>query len=468
MLFNSIDFLVFLVLIAAGYRFLYQHVGPRNLYLLLASYLFYGWCDYRFLLLLIFSTAVDYAVALALTSSEGLARRRCLLALSMASNLGVLAYFKYANFFVESASQVLQQLGMQASFPTLQIVLPVGISFYTFQTLSYTIDVYRRQLAPTRNFVTFALYVAFFPQLVAGPIERAKRLLPQLSAPVRYARSNISIGCWLLLFGYFKKVFVADNIGASIDPIFANAAGHSAVQIWLAVLGFSAQIYGDFSGYSDIARGISRLLGFQLMVNFRCPYFAAGPSEFWRRWHISLSTWLRDYLYIPLGGNRCDGARNNFNLLTTMLIGGLWHGASMKFIAWGGYHGLLLVVERSWRAKMPHFFQAKQLLFLRVGVMFCLTQVGWLIFRAPSLETAWAMFCNVDFSWTGDATRLLLKILFYAGPLALLDAWMEFSGDLLVALKQSISRQCVLFAAILLLIVVMGFHGRSEFIYFQF
>lgn len=468
MLFNSVNFIAFAVAIAIVYPFLHRRVVPRNVFLLLASYFFYGCWDARFLLLLLFSTLVDYGVGLAMGSTKNPSRRSGLLLVSIASNLGVLGYFKYANFFIESASHVLGQLGMHASYPTLQIVLPVGISFYTFQTLSYTIDVYRGQLKPNRNLLTFALYVAFFPQLVAGPIERATRLLPQLAAPVRYRKSDLFVASWLILFGYFKKVFVADNIGASIDPIFADPENFSAFETWLAVLGFSAQIYGDFSGYSDIARGVSRSLGFHLMVNFRVPYFAAGPSEFWSRWHISLSSWLRDYLYIPLGGNRRGTLRTSLNLMITMLMGGLWHGASTKFVAWGGYHGLLLLGEKCFKSRKAHTRVANRLVVIRILLMFLLTQIGWLIFRASTLEHAWIMLSNRDWSWTGPTNRLLVKILFYAGPLVVMDAWMEYTGDLLIVLKQNVGWQCLLAVIMMFAIFVMGFDGRSEFIYFQF
>ncbi len=469
MLFNSIDFLFFFAVIATCYRYLHQRVAARNIFLLAASYIFYGWWDSRFLLLLLASTCVDYFVGIAIASTQSNANRRWLLCLSILSNLGILGYFKYAGFLVQSTARVLESVGFAADFPTLQIILPVGISFYTFQTLSYTIDIYRRKLTPTRNWVTFALYVAFFPQLVAGPIERAVSLLPQLSERVSYRASDFSVGFWLLLFGYFKKVFVADNLGASIDPIFADPQLFSAADQWLAVLGFSAQIYGDFSGYSDIARGIARLLGFRLMVNFRLPYFAKSPSEFWQRWHISLSTWLRDYLYISLGGNRNGKFRTCRNLMLTMLLGGLWHGASLNFLVWGGYHGVLLVIQRVFKS-FPAGQRSRSWIpnFLLIAMMFSLTQIGWLIFRADSLSTCWMMVTNMDWSWTNHTSRLAAKVLFYAGPLAAMDLWMQASGDLLAPLKLPLLLRCVFYGVLLLMIVFMGFIGTTEFIYFQF
>ena len=478
MLFNSIDFLFFLLVVAGCYCFLRQRVLARNVFLLIGSYTFYGWWDARFLSLLLFSTVVDYWVARAIASRGQQGERRWLLLLSVLSNLGILGYFKYADFFIHSTTRVLEALGFQGDFATLEIILPVGISFYTFQTLSYTVDVYRGKLTATRSFLDFALYVAFFPQLVAGPIERAGRLLPQLAAPVRYRPVDFSAGFWLIVFGYFKKVFVADNLGASIDPIFANPESYSATEIWLSVLGFSAQIYGDFSGYSDIARGVSRLLGFQLMVNFRLPYFARSPSDFWSRWHISLSTWLRDYLYIPLGGNRGGKLKTARNLMLTMLLGGLWHGASMKFIAWGGFHGALLVMQKVFQNRFGddetgdmnagEADVSKFMAFLQIVAMFGLTQVGWMVFRAPSLSSAWMMCCNTDWSWASSCTRLAAKILFYAGPLAIIDTWMHVSGDLLAPLKLPLMARCVFYGLLLLTVILMGFDGSSDFIYFQF
>ncbi len=455
MLFNSIDFIVFFVSIAVVYPFVLRRCMLRNAILLLASYVFYSWWDVRFLALLWLSTMVDFSIAAAIHRAKHERRRRWLLAMSVVVNLGILGYFKYANFFLVSASQGLRFLGLEPDFPTLSIILPLGISFYTFQTLSYTIDVYRRQLQPTRSLLDFALYVSFFPQLVAGPIERASSLLPQFTAPVTYQRNDFVVGTWLVLFGYFKKVFVADNLGASIDPIFADPTGMTLADVCLAVVAFSLQIYGDFSGYSDIARGVARWLGFRLMVNFRLPYFARSPSEFWQRWHISLSTWLRDYVYIPMGGNRNGQFATMRNLLLTMLLGGLWHGAAMKFVVWGGFHGVLLVLQR------------RGVYFGWLG-MFLLTQVGWLIFRAPSLSAAMSMLIDSPWTWTGHSTRLFIKLWLYAGPLLLIDLWMHRCGDLLAPLKLSLPAQTTLSLLMLAAIVILGFNGAAEFIYFQF
>ena len=365
---------------------------PRQLFLLAASYLFYASWSAPLLLLLIGSTLLDFSVARAIGRSDDPTRRRRLLALSVAANLGVLAGFKYASFFVDSAALGLHALGLDVGAPTLAIVLPVGISFYTFQTLGYTVDVYRRRLAPCASPLDFALYVAYFPQLVAGPIERAGHLLPQLQrlADPAPPRPDLS-GFALIALGAFKKVVLADNLAPIVDAVYADPGAAWAPALWFATYAFAFQIYCDFSGYSDIAVGVARLMGVSLMQNFRAPYAALGPADLWRRWHISLSTWLRDYLYVPLGGNRRGPWSTARNLLLTMLLGGLWHGAAWHFVLWGAYHGLLLVVFRA-----GFWDRLYTLLALRLRLrplvdlmrwlgFFHLVCLGWVLFRAASL-----------------------------------------------------------------------------------
>ena len=347
MVFNSITFLVFLAVVLL----LYYRLGHRwqNWMLLLASYVFYGWWDYRFLGLLLFTTLFDYFCALWIEGESRPQRRKLLLASSMTVNLGVLCLFKYFGFFAQSLQQAMSAFGIVLSFPILHIVLPVGISFYTFLSMSYTIDVYRRELSAARNPIDFMLYVAFFPHLVAGPIVRASLLLPQCQKPRKIVGEEVANGIWLILMGYVKKVVIADRLGqisswgfSRSTPIFADANS------WLILYAFAFQIYGDFAGYSDIARGLAKLMGFELVENFRAPYLVTNPAEFWRHWHISLSTWLRDYLYIPLGGNRKGRLKTYRNLMTTMLLGGLWHGAGAAYILWGVFHGALLACQRAW------------------------------------------------------------------------------------------------------------------------
>jgi len=344
MAFNSFVFLVFLALVLPCYYAL-SHKW-QNRFLLAASYVFYGAWDWRFLSLLAASTLIDYHVAQALHQTSKLGRRRILLAVSVCANLGFLAAFKYFDFFVGSLSTLLVSLGLGELPWAIQVVLPVGISFYTFQTLGYTIDVYRRTQEPTRDFAAFALYVSYFPQLVAGPIERARNLLPRILNKRTVTPARIATGLQLMLMGYLKKTAIADAVAPYVDEIFAHPDQQSSLRLLFGLYLFAIQIYGDFSGYSDIARGVSRLFGIDLMVNFKQPYLSANITEFWRRWHISLSTWLRDYLYIPLGGNRKGKLNTYRNLMITMLLGGLWHGAAWGFVIWGGLHGLYLAVHK--------------------------------------------------------------------------------------------------------------------------
>lgn len=346
MLFTQLTFWVFFAIVAALYVLL-PHKA-QNRMLLVASYVFYGAWDWRFLSLILLSTGVDYVVGLKIGAEDHQARRKRLLAISLAVNLGMLGVFKYFGFFVSSFEALLAQFGYETDPFVLSIVLPVGISFYTFQTLSYTIDIYRRELEPSRDFLDFALFVAFFPQLVAGPIERARNLLPNIAAPRMLSWDALGRGAVLCLLGLIKKVVIADAIAPSVDAVYASPDPTRA-DVILATWLFAIQIYCDFSGYTDIARGVAKMLGFRLMRNFAQPYFAVDPQEFWRRWHISLSTWLRDYLYISLGGNRGGAWTTYRNLMATMALGGLWHGAAWNFVLWGIYQGGCCPFTACWR-----------------------------------------------------------------------------------------------------------------------
>lgn len=389
MVFTSVEFAIFLPVVLA----LYWLVPKRwqNPLLLVASYVFYGAWDARFLSLLLISTVVDFFVGRRLAGTTNQGRRRQLIGLSLATNLGILGFFKYFDFFSQSFAGLLHTFGMQASPFLLNIVLPVGISFYTFQTLAYSIDVYRGVQEPEQHFITFALYVSFFPQLVAGPIERAKRLLPQLREPrTRIQYAQVRSGVFLILLGLFKKIAIADMLASIVERSFAQASTAGWVSLLVGVYAFALQIYGDFSGYTDIARGVARLLGVELMINFSQPYLSRNITNFWRTWHISLSSWLRDYLYIPLGGNRRGVRRTYINLMLTMLLGGLWHGAAWTFVVWGGLHGLYLAAHRRWRSRMPRAADAP----IRwrdvpaVFVTFQLVCLSWIFFRADSFAQA--------------------------------------------------------------------------------
>jgi alginate O-acetyltransferase complex protein AlgI len=416
MSFQSAPYALLLSLTFVAAWVLWSRERARHGCLLAASYWFYGTWDWRFLGLILFSTLLDYVVGRALGAgvvgralgagvvgralgAGGAANgvrsgaRRALLAVSLVGNLGLLGFYKYYDFFVREAAAALQQLGLALPLHTLELVLPVGISFYTFQTLSYTIDVYRGQLAPERSLLRFALFVAFFPQLVAGPIVRAADFLPQLQRRPSLDLAAVRSGLALIFAGLAKKLLLADVIGAElVDPAWEHPASFGGLATLLAIYGYAFQIYGDFSGYSDIAIGSARLLGFELGENFRAPYRATGPRDFWRRWHISLSTWLRDYLYVPLGGNRRGALRTQWNLALTMLLGGLWHGASWMFVLWGAYHGLLLAMERALPA--PSLDSALGRWTARV-VTFHLVCLGWVFFRSETPAQAWAVLTSL-------------------------------------------------------------------------
>lgn len=396
MLFNSPEFLVFLGLV------LTMHFGvlspqrhrARKLFLLVASYAFYGSYNPPFVILLLISTVVDFYLARWMVRATSGSGRRIALVLSLLTNLGLLSFFKYGGFLSQNLTILSRWLGVDIAEPEFSIFLPVGISFYTFQTLSYTIDVYRGQLEPTDDFLDFALYVSFFPQLVAGPIVRARDFLPQLRAPFQPKLSEIEYGILRIVAGLSKKIIFADTLGAYVDIIYAEPGAFHGANTVLAIYAYAYQIYFDFSAYSDIAIGLGHLFGLKIPENFDRPYLAASPREFWRRWHITLSTWLRDYLYIALGGNRGSRFRTTSNLFITMLLGGLWHGAAWGFVIWGAYHGFLLVLQRLAEPFIPKSWDNRGLQLKRI-VTFHLVCVGWVFFRAASLADAMTILGSV-------------------------------------------------------------------------
>ncbi len=392
MLFTQPIYLVFFAVVlglAWGERSHRRH----KLWLLAASYLFYGWWDWRFLSLIAISTIIDYSAGLLFQTVTDPKRRLWVLRLSLTANLGLLGVFKYFNFFLESASALLGPLGVHLPDRALAIVLPAGISFYTFQTMSYTLDVYRGHLKPVRSLLDFALFVSFFPQLVAGPIVRAADFLPQLVERPRWQNVRVRAHLWLFVVGFIKKSCVADQIAPFVEQVFGQPHGHGTQAVWVAVGLYAAQIYCDFSGYSDMAIASAGLLGYDLCENFRFPYLAANITDFWRRWHISLSTWLRDYLYIPLGGNRGSRLFTYRNLMLTMLLGGLWHGAAWTFVFWGALHGLALVVHREWRRRRGEpatgstAAVAARRLAAWAGTVYFVC-IAWIFFRAGTFLNA--------------------------------------------------------------------------------
>jgi D-alanyl-lipoteichoic acid acyltransferase DltB (MBOAT superfamily) len=474
--FNSLQFVWFFAIVYSLYRALpailsaeRAHRG-QNVLLLVASYYFYAAWDYRFLALLLASTIVDYVCGRAMGSSRDQRRRRLILVASIAFNLTMLGFFKYFNFFAASLQTLFATVGWQLDFVTVRVLLPIGISFYTFVTMSYVIDVYRREIEPTRNFVDFAVFVAYFPHLVAGPILRATALLPQIARQRRVSPQQMRDGAWLIAWGFFQKVFVADNLAPLASHVFAAGTHPAGVNVLLGVYAFAFQIYGDFAGYSNIARGTSKWMGIELIENFRFPYLVLTPSAFWRNWHISLSTWLRDYLYIPLGGNRGSAARTQRNLLITMLLGGLWHGAAWTFVLWGLYQGLLLIAYRPFE---PAFaaLRGRAATFAAWFVMFHLTCYGWLIFRASSLRQLAGMTRSLIFDFQPravDVNGLLVPLLLFVVPLLIVHALEARADDMLVVPRLRLPVRYTIYAATFYLIFLFGNFGGADFIYFQF
>ena len=473
MVFNSLHFIWFFVAVYALYRVLPHRA--QNWLLLIASYYFYAAWDWRFLFLLLGSTLVDFSCALALERTTALGRRRGLLCLSLGFNLTLLGFFKYFNFFTDNIHVLFGALGWQVDFVTLRVLLPVGISFYTFVTMSYVIDVYRREIPATRDLLDFGVFVAYFPHLVAGPILRATRLLPQIDSPRRITAEQLRDGAWLIAWGYFQKVFVADNLAGLANSVFAAGGAPTGINVLLGVYAFAFQIYGDFAGYSNIARGTSKLMGIELVENFRFPYLVRSPQAFWRHWHISLSTWLRDYLYIPLGGSRGSERQTRRNLLITMVLGGLWHGAAWTFVLWGFYHGVLLVAYRAGErtAAVRRWLTGPGVFARVVGwfVMFHITCYGWLIFRARSASQIADMTAAVLTRFAPasvDVQGLLVPLLLYTTPLVLVHACEAWFDDVLVVRKLPVGVRYSVYAATFYLTVLFGNFGGSEFIYFQF
>ena len=464
MLFNSIDFAIFLPLVFGAFWLLPNRSGWQNSTLLLASLVFYGWWDYRFLSLILFSTIVDFTIGQQIHRTNAQGKRKMLLGISLFTNLGLLGFFKYFNFFQNSFIQAFTFFGHDLEGLSLTIILPVGISFYTFQTLSYTIDVYRKEMTPVRKFIDFATFVTFFPQLVAGPIERAKKIIPQLQASRVFDYQQAKSGLHLIIFGLFRKIVIADNLGIYVDRIWQYPNAITPYMVVLASVFFSVQIYMDFSGYSRIARGVAQLFGIKLMVNFNYPYKSTSFSEFWSRWHISLSTWFRDYLYIPLGGNRRGPKRTLINLCLVFTISGLWHGADWSFVLWGFMHFLLLTSERF--IKLP---KTKVMHFLKwVNVLF-MVNLTWILFRADTIANAW-VFIRQLFKYQ---PLLGYDSLTFQSPFLLaLNLFLVLSLPLLLMIERrfydfKIWQQNVLLIGLLLFTSMFLTTGET-FIYFQF
>ena len=491
MLFNSLEFLVFLPIVFVLYWFVFQKREWQNLLIVIASYVFYGWWDWRFLFLIAFTSVCSYYSGLLIeyyrgrrNGEGGKRRQRLVCASNLILNFLILGVFKYYNFFADSLAQLVWSLfHYQLDWVTLNVILPVGISFYTFQALSYTIDVYRKDVPVTKNIIEFCAFISFFPQLVAGPIERAKNLLPQFQRDRHFDYVQAVDGCRQMLWGFFKKVVIADSCASDLNPLWDSYADYSGVSLWLLALLFTFQIYCDFSGYSDIAIGCSRLFGIRLLSNFNYPYLSRSIPEFWRRWHISLMTWFRDYVYIPLGGSRCAQWKVIRNTFIVFGVSGLWHGANWTFVVWGLYHGTLIVLykllhvntkDKDILAAGRRLPSLKEL--SRVVVTFGLAVVGWVIFRAENISQAWDFVSRMFLTAFDDFHPRLGSISTFMAILLLMIVEylqrdkvhvLQFSsGNRLF--RYAVARWTV-YLAMLVAIFYFYFNTVSqEFIYFQF
>ena len=481
MLFNSFTFMIFLPVVFLLYWFVFRKLRWQNLLILVASYVFYGWWDWRFLLLIVITSASSFASGLMISRNEGRQRLRwAVSAANIVLNLGILAAFKYFNFFVDSLASVLSVFGLSVDWPTMHIILPVGISFYTFQVLSYSIDVYARRIEPTRDVVAFFSFISFFPQLVAGPIERATNLLPQMERARSFDYAKAVDGLRQMLWGFFKKLIIADGCAEVVNQLWDGVAGATGAMLLVASLLFTFQIYADFSGYSDIAIGCAKLFGFRLTTNFRVPYFSRNVREFWRRWHITLMNWFTQYVYFPLGGSRRGRARTILNTLIVFALSGLWHGADWTFVLWGLYHAVLfipLVLLGSSKYKdtvahgrlLPSF---RELLSMLVTFLFI--NFGWVLFRAPDFTGFWEftsrLFSPSLFSMTGLTMRMATMLLWCAG--LLLVEWMQREREHVLQIDgyRIFSTQVARLSLYALIVfLIFCFAGKVQtFIYFQF
>lgn len=482
MLFNSLEFLIFLPVVFILYWFVFQRSKDfRNIFIIAASYLFYGWWDWRFLFLVIFSSTVDFIVGKSLEKELQLPKRKVLLWISIIVNLGLLGVFKYYNFFVDSFVDLLSSVGYTANPSTLNIILPVGISFYTFQTLSYTIDVYRKNIEASKDPFAFFAYVSFFPQLVAGPIERAKNLLPQFNKLHHFNYANAIVGMRQILWGFFKKIVIADQCGKAADVIFNNYDGVSWYFLLLGAVLFAFQIYGDFSGYSDIAIGTAKLFGFNLMQNFAFPYFSRDIAEFWRRWHISLSSWFKDYLYIPLGGSRGSMNMQIRNVFAIFLVSGFWHGANWTFLIWGGLNALYFIplLLRNKNRKNLNSINNEGFLpnpkeALQIFSTFFLTCLAWIFFRSATVGDAFAYCIDIFTFKSGTANELISSSglfkseMFFAIFAMLLIEWAQRENQF--GLENMPKNRALRWLIYLVILATVWYYfgEASQFIYFQF
>jgi len=490
MLFNTIDFIIFFIIVFSLIVII-KNRKFQHLYLLFASFLFFYYSNNYLIILLIISIILDFYVGKEIWKSKKIINKKILLTLSIIGNLGLLGFYKYADFSISQFNDLGNSLGLAMDIPLLNLILPVGISFYTFQTLSYTIDIYRGKLEPSESLGEFALFVAFFPQLVAGPILRASHFLPQLREKIENLKtnvklrqvvihsSNLKLGLTIMALGFFKKMFFADNIGLFVDQIFQNPIGLDSFSIILGAIAFGVQIYCDFSGYSDIAIGIAMILGFKIPINFNKPYFATSPSDFWRKWHISLSTWLRDYLYIPLGGNKKSYGRIYLNVLIVMFLGGLWHGAAWNFIIWGMLHGAYLAIHKILINKFPNlqhneFFKSKAGKVISIIITQYFVFLAWLVFRIQDLDgVLYSMYKYVVWDFATEQVIQLISLNKFPVILIIIFFIFNFISYKHGHLQNAISRIKLRYwfsflGSILILVLIFETGPAQDFIYFRF
>lgn len=475
MLFNTFQFAGFFAVVYSLY--LYFGHKNQNRMLLLASYLFYGAWDYRFLSLILISTCVDFVCGLKIEGAKSRAHKRAFLLLSVVTNLSILGYFKYFDFFVSELASLCQLLGLPFGYESLSIVLPVGISFYTFQTMSYSIDIYRGDMKATRKFFDFALFVAFFPQLVAGPIERARNLLPQITAKRTVKLEQFYLGSYLIFWGLFQKVFIADNMATLVDPVFEAGADPSGIQVMIALYAFALQIYCDFAGYSNMARGLAKVMGIELSVNFNLPYLATNPESFWRRWHITLSDWIRDYVFLPL-----YIALRNYGIVgmlvatfVTYTLIGLWHGAAVTFVVWGLFHSFVFATYQVLKPSINRFYAdratlARVMFPVNLLFFFHITLMGLLIFRASSLGQALDLAQHVMFNFDVNVVDMasVYKLIFFGWLIVLIQIFQYRKDDLLFILKQPAPVRALFYLICFYSLIFYGESDGKAFIYFQF
>ena len=467
MLFNSIHFIYFYITVLVLYFTIPSKY--RWFILLASSYYFYMSWNVNYVFLILFTTIISYLTAIQIERSSSVLYKKIYLSISIISSLSVLFFYKYFNFFGSSLNMAFDFVGFPLQVPYFRFLLPVGISFYTFQTLSYSVDVFRGDMKTERHFGIYALYVAFFPQLVAGPIERSTRLLPQFLSKREINIDNFIIGVKWIVLGFFMKLVIADRLGIYVDAVYNNVFQHSGITFIIATVFFAFQIFGDFAGYSSIAIGIARIMGFKLMTNFNRPYFATSIGEFWRRWHISLSTWFRDYFYIPLGGNRVNKSRWYLNLFLTFLVSGLWHGANWTFIIWGGLHGFYLIIEKYFELGVKKNYNLFQKT-IRIFIVFILVDFAWIFFRANSISEALYIVENIGIF----SSKFFIdhKVFFY-GIIGLMilffnDYFIERSEDSSLLNSRLNIRLSIYFAFLVIVTLSIGVFNGGQFIYFQF